>query len=256
VFHLNEGMPGSSSPAHPAGMIDDGLTFEEAKAAVRPGAVFTTHTLVPAGIDRFTRAHEKFSPTGAPTSGSPSTTLGSATSPTPSGVAFNMAAPASASPARATARRPHGEVSREMFAGIWPDLPPDEVPIASVTNGVHARTWTTPEMASLYQRILGDDWPEAPAEEPVLGRRSPHPCHRVPARLDQELRLDPRGQRGDLPDKRDADQHMRKLHPRGICRASCDGRGIERGHRSAPACSRGLGTASTAARSRDGSGCR
>ena len=59
----------------------------------------------------------------------------------------------------------HGDVSRRMFAGIWPDVPTDEVPISAVTNGVHARTWTTPEMATLYERAIGTDWPEAPVEE-------------------------------------------------------------------------------------------
>jgi starch phosphorylase len=51
-----------------------------------------------------------------------------------------------------------------MFNGLWPDVPAEEVPIGSVTNGVHAQTWTSPELATLYAKTLGDDWPEAPPE--------------------------------------------------------------------------------------------
>ena len=46
----------------------------------------------------------------------------------------------------------HGEVSREMFSDLWPDVPVEETPIQSVTNGVHAHTWTAPEMADLFTR--------------------------------------------------------------------------------------------------------
>ena len=46
----------------------------------------------------------------------------------------------------------HGAVSREMFAGLWPDVPTEEVPIGSVTNGVHAQTWISPEIDDLLTR--------------------------------------------------------------------------------------------------------
>ena len=52
----------------------------------------------------------------------------------------------------------HGEVSRKIWAGLWPELPTDQVPITSVTNGVHARTWLSAEVISLYERYLGAQW--------------------------------------------------------------------------------------------------
>jgi starch phosphorylase len=55
----------------------------------------------------------------------------------------------------------HGEVSRDMFAALWPDIPAGDVPIGAVTNGVHGRTWVSREMADLLDRVVGADWPEA-----------------------------------------------------------------------------------------------
>src|SRR5918994_1041644 len=55
----------------------------------------------------------------------------------------------------------HGEVSREMFADLWSDLPTDEIPITSITNGVHAHTWVSPEMADVFTRHVLPDWDEA-----------------------------------------------------------------------------------------------
>ena len=65
----------------------------------------------------------------------------------------------------------HGEVSREMFADLWPDVPADEVPIASVTNGVHAPTWVSPEMADVLSRHVLPEWHEAGAERWARARR-------------------------------------------------------------------------------------
>jgi starch phosphorylase len=168
VFHLNEGHAGFLALERiRRAMLDDGLTFAEAKAAVRPGAVFTTHTPVPAGIDRFPRElMEKYFSNWCKDVGltlDDLMALGHEPG-TEAGVVFNMAALSLRLAGQSNGVSAlHGEVSQEMFAGIWPDLPADEVPITSVTNGVHARTWTTPEMAALYERVVGLDWPEAPA---------------------------------------------------------------------------------------------
>src|SRR5262249_24250523 len=53
----------------------------------------------------------------------------------------------------------HGEVSRKMWHGLWPDLPVHEVPIRSVTNGVHTPSWISDEMGALFTRYLGPGWP-------------------------------------------------------------------------------------------------
>ena len=67
----------------------------------------------------------------------------------------------------------HGEVSRRMFARLWPDVPVDEVPIGSVTNGVHAPTWISPEIDDLLTRHVLPDWDGASVERvgADLGRR-------------------------------------------------------------------------------------
>ena len=57
----------------------------------------------------------------------------------------------------------HGDVSRQMFAGLWPDVPVDEVPITSITNGVHAPTWMAPEIADVFSRYVSPGWTEASA---------------------------------------------------------------------------------------------
>ena len=58
----------------------------------------------------------------------------------------------------------HGAVSRDMFADLWPGVPPDEVPITSITNGVHAGTWVSPEMSDLLGRRVLPEWAEAGPE--------------------------------------------------------------------------------------------
>ncbi len=59
----------------------------------------------------------------------------------------------------------HGEVSRKMWAGLWPAVPGDEIPIASITNGVHIKSWLSEEMNSLYERYLGTNWVERDADK-------------------------------------------------------------------------------------------
>jgi starch phosphorylase len=54
--------------------------------------------------------------------------------------------------------RKHGEVSRELWQKMWPDRSPDEVPITSVTNGVHPSTWVAPLLRRLYEQRVGEDW--------------------------------------------------------------------------------------------------
>ena len=170
VFHLNEGHAGFLALERiRRAMLDDGLSFAEARTAIRPGAVFTTHTPVPAGIDRFSRElMEKYFGNWCRDCGlglDDLMALGHEPG-TPEGEVFNMATLSLRLAGTSNGVSAlHGDVSRRMFAGIWPDVPVAEVPISSVTNGVHARTWTSPEMSALYERLLGADWPEAPAEE-------------------------------------------------------------------------------------------
>jgi starch phosphorylase len=64
----------------------------------------------------------------------------------------------------------HGQVSRKMWRGIWPELPESEVPITSITNGVHTRTWVSPDMLHLFERYLGIQWEERPADHSIWRR--------------------------------------------------------------------------------------
>ena len=64
----------------------------------------------------------------------------------------------------------HGQVSRKMWRNIWPDLPEAEIPITSITNGVHTRSWLAPEMAQLYDRYLGIQWEDRPTDHSIWKR--------------------------------------------------------------------------------------
>lgn len=163
VFHTNEGHAGflglERIRIH---MEEQGLTFAEALVAVRAGAVFTTHTPVPAGIDRFPRElMEKYFGRWAAACGvSMDQLMALGQRPAEqSDEPFNMAVMGM----RLAERRNgvsalHGQVSREMFCDLWPDVPVDETPVGSVTNGVHGATWTSAEMESLLTSTVGEDW--------------------------------------------------------------------------------------------------
>ncbi|MGK2929972.1 MAG: alpha-glucan family phosphorylase [Acidimicrobiales bacterium] len=166
VFHTNEGHAGFLGleliREH---MADSDLDFSEAIEAVRAGSVFTTHTPVPAGIDRFPATLiEKYFTSWASAAGIGLRDL-LALGHEPSDVEaqrFNMAVMGFRLGARANGvARLHGQVSREMFNPLWPDVPVDEVPIGSITNGVHARTWVSPEMDDLLTRHVHPHWGEA-----------------------------------------------------------------------------------------------
>ena len=64
----------------------------------------------------------------------------------------------------------HAQVSRQMFRGVWPQVPSEEVPIVGITNGIHPRSWISHDMADLYDRYLGPRWIERPADQSVWQR--------------------------------------------------------------------------------------
>ncbi len=166
VFHINEGHAGFSALERIRVLVTEhGLSFSEAKAVVRPGSVFTTHTPVPAGIDRFPRElMEKYFTSWCREVGIGFDELMEIghEPDTPEGEQFNMAVMSLRLAGQTNGvSQLHGEVSRQMFAKVWPELPVEEVPIAAVTNGVHAGTWVCREMADLFERHVGSDWPEA-----------------------------------------------------------------------------------------------
>jgi glycogen phosphorylase len=165
VFHSNEGHAGFLGLQRIKDLVQgDGLTFDEALEVVRAGGVFTTHTPVPAGIDRFPRELiERYFSKLAADCGIPFERLFSlgqrADEDDPR---FNMAVMGLRLAARSNAvAKLHGAVSREMFGGLWPDVPGDEVPITSVTNGVHAPTWVSAEISDVLARTILPEWDAA-----------------------------------------------------------------------------------------------
>ena len=156
VFHTNEGHAGFLGVERIRELVESaGLTFDEALEAVRAGTVFTTHTPVAAGIDRFPRELVKQHLAGAP--GVPVKQvldLGAEEDP----AIFNMAHMGFRLGQRANGvSRLHGEVSRQMFADLWRGFDSSEVPITSVTNGVHAPTWMSRQMLDIAEREAGPD---------------------------------------------------------------------------------------------------
>lgn len=156
VFHSNEGHAGFLGLERIGALVAEGLSFAEALRVVRAGTVFTTHTPVPAGIDRFdaslVRAHFA---TGELVPGIDADDVLALGAEETEGV-FNMAHLGFALAQRANGvSRLHGSVSREMFGALWPGFDADDVPIGSVTNGVHAATWTSPHLKRLAAEVLG-----------------------------------------------------------------------------------------------------
>jgi starch phosphorylase len=153
VFHMNEGHAGFLGVERVRELVEKGLSFDEAKEAVRAGTVFTTHTPVPAGIDRFPRdLIAKYFTDSPDLPLARILELGGEEDP----AVFNMAHMGLRMAQRRNGvAKLHGIVSRGMFSGLWPGFDADEVPISSVTNGVHAPTWVSREVFELAEQHIG-----------------------------------------------------------------------------------------------------
>ncbi len=165
VFHLNEGHSAFLTLELARQLIErEGLNFADAATRVRERCVFTTHTPVAAGHDEFSASlvqmcfgdwpetalgldREEFLKLGR-VSGDANESFGL----TP--LALRMC--------RSTngVSRKHGEVSRELWQKMWPDRSAADVPITSITNGVHPSTWVAPLLRRLYEQRVGEDWIE------------------------------------------------------------------------------------------------
>jgi starch phosphorylase len=160
VFHLNEGHAGFVALE----LIDRviaGRGLDEAVADVTPGVIFTTHTPVPAGIDRFDRASiSPFLEYWADRWETPIADLWELAVDPDDIARSNMAAWCLrvASSANGVSEL-HGEVSRDLFSGVGIG---DR--IGSITNGVHARTWTGRHVQDLFDSTLGVEWPQGDPE--------------------------------------------------------------------------------------------
>ncbi len=172
VFHTNEGHAGFLGIERIREYVRLGLDFDAALELCRAGTVFTTHTPVPAGIDRFPvdLVARQFGAGGADDAGDGDVAaaggeqarlpldrilaLGAETFAGGDPAVFNMAVMGMRLAQRVNGvSKLHGSVSRTMFSGLWPGFDVAEVPITSVTNGVHAPTWVAREMITLAQEL-------------------------------------------------------------------------------------------------------
>jgi starch phosphorylase len=171
VFHTNEGHAGFLGLERIRELTEGetALDFPTALEVTRAGTVFTTHTPVPAGIDRFPRelVEQYFGGENA-CAGVPVDrilALGSEDYEAGDPAVFNMAVMGMRLAQRANGvSQLHGKVSRGMFGGLWPDFDADERPIASITNGVHAPTWVARDVYALAAEA-GVDLATAQPEE-------------------------------------------------------------------------------------------
>jgi glycogen phosphorylase len=163
VWHLNEGHAAFVVLQRIRDHIEEGLSFDSALEEVRRTTMFTTHTPVPAGHDAFPfnlvethlagawgtlgQYRDAFMALGHYDNGG--------------GPLFNMTALAMRTAGTVNGvSELHGRVTREMWAPIWPNTPPGDLPIGFITNGVHVPTWLSAEIASLFDQYLGEDWRE------------------------------------------------------------------------------------------------
>jgi glycogen phosphorylase len=207
VFHTNEGHAGFLGIERIREYVKLGLDFDAALELCRAGTVFTTHTPVPAGIDRFPldlvarqfgagddsafhdsagydRAGYDRAPADRGQAGLPLDrilALGAETFAGGDPAVFNMAVMGMRLAQRVNGvSKLHGSVSRSMFSGLWPGFDVAEVPITSVTNGVHAPTWVAREVMTMAQGVAvgadaGDVSPEVladPSDDPSFWDRA------------------------------------------------------------------------------------
>ncbi|HWL02250.1 MAG TPA: alpha-glucan family phosphorylase [Microbacteriaceae bacterium] len=180
VFHTNEGHAGFLGLERIADLIGDGLTFQAALQVTRAATVFTTHTPVPAGIDRFEASLvRRYCSTGLLPGVAVEDVLALGAEDYDGGDAatFNMAVMGLRLAQRANGvSKLHGEVSRRMFGALWPGFDAEDVPITSITNGVHAGTWTDPLIVDLARAAFGStdtstaDWRSPALTDEALWR--------------------------------------------------------------------------------------
>jgi len=184
VCHMNEGHSAFMALERCRRLMSEhSLSFAEAREAAMAGTVFTTHTPVPAGNEYFTPALvEKYFRTYTDQlqlSFNDFLALGRQ-NPLNESEDFCMTVLALRMAGHSNGvSKLHGLISRRMWRNVWPGLPLEDVPIGSITNGVHAPSWVSRDMAGLFTRYLGPRWREDPADYALWSR-----IHQIP---DEEL---------------------------------------------------------------------
>jgi glycogen phosphorylase len=162
VIHLNEGHPAFALLERIRENVADGMNFKDASERVKETTVFTTHTPVAAGHDRFPwQLMDKYFSNYYSLLGiDRNSFLQLGFAPQDPGGLFNMTAFAlKMSTFRNGVSKRHGEVARGMWQGLWPGISGDQVPISHITNGIHVPTWLDPKMELLFNRCFSPSCP-------------------------------------------------------------------------------------------------
>ncbi len=172
VFHMNEGHSAFLSLERIRDlMAREGCSFDEAREATAVSNVFTTHTPVPAGHDRFeAQAMVRYFDGYYQQLGLSEDQFLALGREDPSDKASTFCMTVLAirlSEWRNGVSKLHGEVSRGLWKHLWPEIPQEEVPIGSITNGIHTPSWISHDLRALFDRYLGRRWQQEPADASV-----------------------------------------------------------------------------------------
>lgn len=181
VWHMNEGHSAFLVLELLREQIQAGVPFETAAREIQARSIFTTHTPVPAGNDAFPFAlMERFFNQYWPQLGlTQDDFLHLARQDQSWGPTFAMTVLAiKFANRRNGVSALHGHVAREMWSWLFPNTPVEDVPITSITNGVHTETWIAPELKTLYTERLGADWLDK-IDDPAIWK----PIHDVPDKV-------------------------------------------------------------------------
>lgn len=169
VCHMNEGHSAFLSLERIRDLVqgEKEMDFDTALQVVAASNVFTTHTPVPAGNEVFSeelmKAYFSAYPNIVGLTWEQFMRLGQTSIDPKAFFSMTILALRTSRFANAVSQL-HGEVSRSLWQGVWKDVPVDEVPITSITNGVHAKTWAAGEFHELYEKYLGQDWEDRQSE--------------------------------------------------------------------------------------------
>jgi starch phosphorylase len=161
VWHMNEGHSAFIIFERIAELVKAGKSFDDAARDVRASTVFTTHTPVPAGNEAFPIwLMDKYFPQYWERMGlDHDSFMALARIDQTWGPSFSMPVLAIRFSGRRNAvSELHGQVSRKMWEFLWPGAKTEEVPITSITNGIHTGSWLARRLRLLYDRSLGADW--------------------------------------------------------------------------------------------------
>jgi glycogen phosphorylase len=165
TVHLNEGHAALASLELAREQVEIGVPFDQALAAARERVIFTTHTPVAAGNERYEQPEIQALLGHLPGElGIDAARFFALGQPRGEGNSFGVSELALRTSRKANAvSKRHGEVARRMWQHLWPGAPVEQVPITHLTNGVHLPTWMAPELQELLDRRLPRGWRQGDA---------------------------------------------------------------------------------------------